>query len=78
MRFSHRDIGHREIGILKGKRIETSQVAKSRQGSGPFVWEWTRVTRLPTSGTRAPRVGRGSHSTSRVAKRRELRVVGPS
>jgi hypothetical protein len=27
-RFSHRDISHREIGILEGKRIETFQVSK--------------------------------------------------
>jgi hypothetical protein len=36
-RFSHRDIGHREIGILEVVRIGTSIVVKSRRGSGPSV-----------------------------------------
>jgi hypothetical protein len=32
-----RDIGTREIGILEVVRTETSQVSKSRRGSGPSV-----------------------------------------
>jgi hypothetical protein len=31
MRLSSRDISHREIGILEGKRIETFQVSKHRE-----------------------------------------------
>jgi hypothetical protein len=43
-------------------------------GYGPFVWERTWVTRLPTSGTQASEVGRGIHSTSRVARRHESSI----
>jgi hypothetical protein len=67
---AYRKSGNRSFREQENRDLESLEISTKDLDRS---WEQTRVTRLPTSGTRAPEVGRGSHSTSQAAKRREDR-----